>query len=93
MKNVNFEFGYALTEKENEQFILFDKKRFEENEWIQLEMKYSDFKSMLSEKDYGVIQKENGLYYKTLRGDVSGIEYEEEVDALIDCYYHLLESK
>lgn len=93
MKNTNFQFGYDVEVENNETFIIFDENRFEENEYIQLKMKYEDFKSMLIEKEYGVIQKESGLFHKTLRGDVSGIEYETELDALIDCYYHFMESQ
>ncbi len=87
-----FKFGYTLTTENNETYINFDVKRYPETAEIKSKMKLQDFKSVLLSMKYDVIKKSDGLFYKVLEGDVSGIEYEQELDALMDCYEHAFET-
>lgn len=80
-------FGYEVKTVSGVKMIEFSDAFIGDDSPLKKVMKYEDFKSLLTSKGYSIIE-ENGLYYKILKGDKSGIEYAEEVDALIDCFIH-----
>lgn len=87
---MSHEYGYEVEKKENVEMISFTDRFLDYDDNLKQEMPYIEFKEALNKLDYTVKQDKNGLFYKYLRGDKSTIEYEEEVDAYIDCYEHAL---
>lgn len=85
-------FGYELTMIDGVEMIAFD-DRFKVGEpAFNQPMNYDEFKESFKAKGY-TVKKEGDLYYKYLNGDRSGIEYENEEDAYIDCYIHASENE